>query len=173
PVVSPNDTVSAPSATARPAAHSTRSTGTSPSYGQPHAVDTITWQVAPCWCASSMTTAISSSDCSVLRFTFLRLCVSEADTTTSTSVNPAATPRRVLHLQRGPEADPGPLAKGCLRGPYRDRRAGRHPAGQLDRRRARRARRHDPVREPDPRGLPGVHLAAGQDQVGGPARAKP
>ena len=93
-MVSPNETESAPSATARPATHSTRSTGTSPSYGQPHAVDTITWQVAPRWCASSMTTAISSSDCSVLRFTFLRLCVSEADTTTSTSVNPASSARR-------------------------------------------------------------------------------
>jgi len=92
--VSPNDTESAPSATARPAAHNTRSTGTSPSYGQPHAVETITWQVAPRWCASSMTTAISSSDCSVLRLTFLRLCVSEADTTTSTSVNPASSARR-------------------------------------------------------------------------------
>jgi len=57
-------------------------------------VDTITWQVAPRWCASSMTTAISSSDRSVLRFTFLRLCVSEADTTTSTSVNPASSARR-------------------------------------------------------------------------------
>src|SRR5215471_8535535 len=41
-----------------------------------------------------MTTAISSRDCSVLRFTFLRLCVSEADTTTSTSVNPASSARR-------------------------------------------------------------------------------
>src|SRR5579859_2869494 len=94
PVVSPNETESAPSATARPAAHSTRSTGTSPSYGQPHAVDTITWQAAPRWCASSMTTAISSSDRSVLRLTFLRLCVSEAETTTSTSVNPASRARR-------------------------------------------------------------------------------
>ena len=39
-------------------------------------------------------TAISSSDCAVLRFTFLRLCVSEADTTASTSVNPASRARR-------------------------------------------------------------------------------
>ena len=47
PVVSPNETESAPSATARPATRTTRSTGTSPSYGQPQAVDTMTWQLAP------------------------------------------------------------------------------------------------------------------------------
>ena len=44
PVVSPNEIESAPSATARLATASTRSTGTSPSYGQPQAVETITWQ---------------------------------------------------------------------------------------------------------------------------------
>src|SRR5581483_573207 len=42
PVVSPNELESAPSATARLATATVRSTGTSPSYGQPHAVDTIT-----------------------------------------------------------------------------------------------------------------------------------
>ena len=47
PVVSPKEMLSAPSATARPATRTTRLTGTSPSYGQPQAVDTITWQVAP------------------------------------------------------------------------------------------------------------------------------
>src|SRR5580693_1254987 len=93
PVVSPNETESAPSATARLATPTTRCTGTSPSYGQPHAVETITWQVAPAWCAWSMRTAMSSSDSSVLRFTFLRLCVSEADTTASSSVNPASSAR--------------------------------------------------------------------------------
>ena len=41
PVVSPNEAESAPSAMARPATATTRETGTSPSYGQPHAVDTI------------------------------------------------------------------------------------------------------------------------------------
>ena len=47
PVVSPNEMPSAPSASARPATSTTRATGTSPSYGQPNAVDTMTWQVAP------------------------------------------------------------------------------------------------------------------------------
>src|SRR6266480_3447488 len=267
PVVSPNETESAPSATARPAAHSTRSTGTSPSYGQPHAVDTITWQVAPCWCASSMTTAISSSDCAVLRFTFLRLCVSEADTTTSTSVNPASRARRAPrrfgaraeYLTVGTLATPahtssasaicgiasartnetasirltpvwpsrsisaifacvgtgssfcspslGPtsrsemregrslipaslsrplrlpllveggdalaLADGPLRRFHGYRRVGRHPPGHLDRVRACRPGRHDPVGEPDPRGFLRVHPPTGEDQVSGPARAEP
>src|SRR5487761_927572 len=93
PVVSPNETESAPSATARLATATVRSTGTSPSYGQPHAVATITWQVTPAWCAASMITAMSSSDSSVLRLTFLRLCVSEADTTASSSANPASSAR--------------------------------------------------------------------------------
>src|ERR1017187_321524 len=93
PVVSPNETVSAPSATARPATRTTRSTGTSPSYGQPHAVDTITWQVAPRRCASAMMTAMSSSDSSVPRLTFLRLWVSEADTTASISASPQSRAR--------------------------------------------------------------------------------
>ena len=94
PVVSPNEMESAPSATARPATASTRLTGTSPSYGQPHAVATTTWQVAPRPCASPRITAMSSRDSSVPRFTFRRLCVSEADTTTSTSVNPESSARR-------------------------------------------------------------------------------
>ena len=93
PVVSPNETESAPSATARLATPTTLATGTSPSYGQPQAVETITWQVAPRWWASSMMTAMSSSDSSVPRLTFLRLCVSEADTTASSSVNPAPSAR--------------------------------------------------------------------------------
>ena len=36
---------------------------------------------------------MSSSDSSVDRLTFLRLCVSDADTTTSISVNPASSAR--------------------------------------------------------------------------------
>ncbi len=93
PVVSPNEMLSAPSATARPATPMTRLTGTSPSYGQPQAVDTITWQAAPRWCAWSMITAMSSSDSSVPRLTFLRLCVSEADTTASISASPLSSAR--------------------------------------------------------------------------------
>ena len=41
-----------------------------------------------------MITAMSSSDSAVPRFTFRRLCVSEADTTASISVNPASRARR-------------------------------------------------------------------------------
>ena len=93
PVVSPNEAESAPSAMARPATDTTRLTGTSPSYGQPHAVDTITCTVAPRSCATAMISAISSSDSPVDRLTFLRLCVSEADTTASSSVKPASSAR--------------------------------------------------------------------------------
>ena len=77
----------------RPATDTTRLTGTSPSYGQPHAVDTITCTVAPRSCATAMISAISSSDSPVDRLTFLRLCVSEADTTASSSVKPASSAR--------------------------------------------------------------------------------
>jgi len=93
PVVSPYDRPSAPSRSARPATASTRSTGTSPSYGQPQAVDTMTWQLAPFSWTSDMIAAMSSSDSSVDRLRFLRLWVSEADTTTSISENPAARAR--------------------------------------------------------------------------------
>ena len=93
PVVSPNEAESAPSAMARPATATTRGTGTSPSYGQPHAVDTITCTVAPRSCATAMISAISSSDSPVERLTFLRLCVSEAETTASSSVKPASSAR--------------------------------------------------------------------------------
>ena len=93
PVVSPNETESAPSATPRPATDTVRATGTSPSYGQPQAVDTITCTVAPRSCATEMISAISSRDCPVDRLTFLRLCVSDADTTASSSVNPASRAR--------------------------------------------------------------------------------
>ncbi len=93
PVVSPNEMLSAPSATARPAVATTRCTGTSPSYGQPQAVDTMTWQVAPRSCARAMIAAMSSRDSAVERFTFLRLCVSEADTTASISVTPLSRAR--------------------------------------------------------------------------------
>ena len=55
---------------------------------------TTTWQVAPRACASSIITAMSSSDSPVPRLTFRRLCVSEAETTASTSVNPASSARR-------------------------------------------------------------------------------
>ena len=41
-----------------------------------------------------MITAMSSSDSAVPRFTFRRLCVSEAETTSSSSLNPAASARR-------------------------------------------------------------------------------
>ncbi len=44
--------------------------------------------------ASLMITAMSSSDSAVARLTFLRLCVSDADTTTSISVRPASSARR-------------------------------------------------------------------------------
>ena len=54
----------------------------------------ITWQVTPRWCASSMIAAMSSSDSSVERRTFLRLCVSDAETTASISVSPASRARR-------------------------------------------------------------------------------
>ena len=94
PVVSPNEAESAPSARARPATDTTRLTGTSPSYGQPQAVDTMTCTVAPRSWATEMISAISSSDCPVERFTFLRLCVSEAETTASSSVKPASRARR-------------------------------------------------------------------------------
>ncbi len=94
PVVSPNEAESAPSAMARPATDTVRATGTSPSYGQPHAVDTMTWSVAPRACASAMISAISSSDSPVDRLTFLRLCVSDAETTASSSVKPASRARR-------------------------------------------------------------------------------
>ena len=93
PVVSPNEAESAPSAMARPATATTRETGTSPSYGQPHAVDTIVCTVAPRSCAIAMISAISSSDSPVERLTFLRLCVSEAETTASSSVKPASSAR--------------------------------------------------------------------------------
>ena len=41
-----------------------------------------------------MISAISLSDCPVDRLTFLRLCVSEAETTASSSVKPASRARR-------------------------------------------------------------------------------
>ena len=44
-------------------------------------------------CATAMSSAISSSDSPVERLTFLRLCVSEAETTTSISVKPASSAR--------------------------------------------------------------------------------
>ena len=93
PVVSPNDAESAPSRTALDATLTTRSTGTSPSYGQPHAVETITWTVASRRCAMSMIAAISSSDSPVVLFTFFRLWVSEAETTTSSSLTPVSSAR--------------------------------------------------------------------------------
>ena len=67
--------------------------GTSPSYGQPQAVETITWTVAPRPWARSMIAAMSSRDSAVLRFRFFLLCVSEAETTTSISVKPASRAR--------------------------------------------------------------------------------
>ncbi len=93
PVVSPNEAESAPSARARPATETTRPGGTSPSYGQPQAVDTMTCTVAPRSWATEMISAISSSDWPVERFTFLRLWVSEAETTASSSVKPASSAR--------------------------------------------------------------------------------
>ena len=57
-------------------------------------MDTITCTVAPRSCATEMISAISSSDCPVDRLTFLRLCVSEAETTASSSVKPASSARR-------------------------------------------------------------------------------
>jgi hypothetical protein len=93
PVVSPNERLSAPSRTARFTISTTRLTGTSPSYGQPKAVATTTWQVAPRACAVSISSATLSSDSAVDRFRFMRLWVSEALSTTSISVNPASRAR--------------------------------------------------------------------------------
>ena len=53
----------------------------------------MTWQVAPWPCTRSRMAAMSVSDSSVDRLTFLRLWVSDADTTTSISSNPAASAR--------------------------------------------------------------------------------
>ena len=53
----------------------------------------MTWQVAPAACAACSSSAMSSRDCSVVRLTFLRLCVSLALTTTSISRKPASSAR--------------------------------------------------------------------------------
>jgi hypothetical protein len=93
PVVSPNAIRSAPAATARSTTDTTRDTGTSPSYGQPNEVDTITSTVPEAEWTAPISSAMPSSDSEVERLMFLRLWVSEADTTTSSSVKPAARAR--------------------------------------------------------------------------------
>ena len=93
PVVSPNAIRSAPSPSTRSTMDATRVGGTSPSYGQPKLVDTITSTVAPAAWTSPMRRPMSASDSSVDRLTLWRLWVSEAETTTSSSRKPAARAR--------------------------------------------------------------------------------
>ena len=85
----------------------------------------MTWTLAPWPVRGSTISAMSSSDSSVLRLTFLRLCVSEADTTASISVTPASSarwaPRRfghqrgVAHRRRPDDAPPDLAGVGHLR----------------------------------------------------------
>ncbi len=85
PVVSPNATSAQPAAASRSAIPSTLSTGTCPSYGQPNEVEITPSQRSPASRARAVTRSIPLSDSSTDRFTFFRLCVSEADRNRFTS----------------------------------------------------------------------------------------
>jgi hypothetical protein len=64
----------------------------------------MTSHVAPSACAIAMRPVMSSSDSSVPRLRLRRLCVSEADTTTSSSRKPASSARRAP-LELGTSAE--------------------------------------------------------------------
>ena len=85
PVVSPKLRRSAPPSRNRAATRATRASGTSPSYGQPNAVDTIASTGVDASCASAVSSAAAAIDSSTVRFTLRWLCVSLALTTTSIS----------------------------------------------------------------------------------------
>jgi hypothetical protein len=93
PVVSPKASRSAPSLVTRSTIAATWDGGTSPVYGQPKLVATITSTVPPAPCTRSINPAMSSSDSAVDRLRLALLCASLAETTTSSSVNPAASAR--------------------------------------------------------------------------------
>ncbi len=85
PVVSPKPTSSQPASASRPAMDMTRSTGTSPSYGQPKETEMTPSQRSPSSRARATVRSIPCSDSSTERFTFLRLWVSLADRNRLTS----------------------------------------------------------------------------------------
>ena len=85
PVVSPKERESASASRRCPAIWATRSGATSPSYGQPNAVDTMASTGTSAPCASSTSSRAPTSDSATLRRTFFRLWVSLADTTSSSS----------------------------------------------------------------------------------------
>ena len=96
PVVSPNAISSQPAAARRCAIPNTRSSGTSPSYGQPNETEITPSQRSPASRARATTRSSPASDSSIERFTFLRLCVSLADRkrfTSSNSKSPRASAR--------------------------------------------------------------------------------
>ena len=87
PVVSPNATSSQPASASRRAIPNTRSSGTSPSYGQPNDTEITPSQRSPASRAFATTRSSPDSDSSIDRFTFLRLCVSLAERNRLTSSN--------------------------------------------------------------------------------------
>ena len=85
PVVSPKPISCAPAAISRSAIAKTRSGGTGPSYGQPKATAITPSQRSPSSRARASTRSSPSSDSSIERLTFWRLCVSLALRKTLTS----------------------------------------------------------------------------------------
>ena len=77
--MSPNATSSQPASASRSAISSTRSGGTSPSYGQPKLVEMTPSQRSPSPRAAAITASSPTSDSSIERFTFFWLWVSDAD----------------------------------------------------------------------------------------------
>jgi hypothetical protein len=71
PVVSPSETPAQPAPASRSASSTTRPGGTSPSYGQPHAVETVA--STGVGAASATTPAISPMVSATDRFTLARL----------------------------------------------------------------------------------------------------
>ena len=93
PVVSPSDTAAAPRSAYRRAMAATRSGGTSPSNGQPKAVAIPPSTAIPAPCSTRNAASISESERSTGRFRFLRLWVSDAETTRCTASTPAPAAR--------------------------------------------------------------------------------
>src|SRR6516162_10798494 len=103
----------------------------------------------------------------------LSLLIKRGDALAPVRGQRGGAPRGILHFQSRRKVGIRSLADCLLRGLDRDRRVGRHPPRDLDRLRAGRSGRDDPVGEPDLGGLGGVHAAARENQVSGPARPEP
>ena len=93
PVVSARPIARAPMSTSAPTSHSRRSSGTSPSNGQPNDVEMPQATRAPAPAATCITARSFSSDSATVMLTFARLWRSLAETTVWTSSTPAATAR--------------------------------------------------------------------------------